>query len=348
MTTPAAETATPWVSSSAPGKLFLLGEYAVLAGAPALLTAVDRSVTVTVAARVSGGWLISAPSLGIHTLELDDHGALPADLAPRQRRDLRVFDAVRTAVLQHGARFSAPLVVTIDSNDFLLDGNKLGLGSSAAVAAALAAALANVGGLRLDRSRLCTLAIDAHRRAQHGTGSGGDVATSVYGGLLSYTQGQQPIPLEWPEDLTMFAVVTGTGSRTVDLVARVDAFARREPAQYRADIASLASLAGQARHALSSPDAFLALASDYFDALVELDTHAQAGIITERHRELHALAARHGATFKSSGAGGGDVGLAFCRAGDRAASLTAALEAAGADVVPLGFGAAGVQDGFTP
>jgi phosphomevalonate kinase len=49
--------------------------------------------------------------------------------------------------------------------------------------------------------------------------------------------------------------------------------------------------------------------------------------------------------FKSSGAGGGDVGLAFSRTGSPTEELRAALSAAGATVIPLGFQAAGLEDG---
>ena len=44
------------IEVSAPGKLVVSGEYAVLTGAPALVAAVDRRVTCTLAPRHSGGW----------------------------------------------------------------------------------------------------------------------------------------------------------------------------------------------------------------------------------------------------------------------------------------------------
>lgn len=44
------------VESSAPGKLVLSGEYAVLAGAKALVAAVDRRVVCLVQRRNEGDW----------------------------------------------------------------------------------------------------------------------------------------------------------------------------------------------------------------------------------------------------------------------------------------------------
>lgn len=333
------------VTASAPGKLFLLGEYAVLHGAPALLTAVDRRVRVTVHTSGHGAWLVNAPALDIVNCVLEDDGTLPAELDPQTRDRLRVFDAVRREVARRlSARdFLSGLTVTIDSAAFWHRGGKLGLGSSAAVAAALTAALAEAAGLRIDAAELRASATLAHREAQFGAGSGGDVAACCTGGLLTFRRDADPIVRSWPQELSMSVVVTGAGSSSTELVGRVAAYAERDPAGHRADLARLAELADQAVPALASVDAFMALADAYFDALLELDRHAAAGIVSARHRDLHAVAADAGGVFKTSGAGGGDVGLVFARRGAQAVGAEAALRRAGAEVVSLGFSAAGVR-----
>ena len=341
----------PTIRASAPGKLFLLGEYAVLEGAPALLTSVDRRVEVTVDESTTGSWQVSASNLGIRNLVLGTDGALPAGLTDQQRDHLRVFDQVRVAVQAAALQArvlpqsQTPLAITIDSSALSRGGHKLGLGSSAATAAGLTDALARTLGLTLDRDELFRLAHAAHRSAQNGAGSGGDVAASVHGGLIRYAPGAAVVPLRWPEELCISAVVTGEGALTTRLVGRVADYAAENPARHRADLDRLKHLAEQAEAALASPADFLRLASDYFAALTQLDAHAQAGIVSERHRELHALARRKGGIFKTSGAGGGDVGLAFSYAGEPTERLARALARAGASIVPLGFFAAGLQGG---
>jgi phosphomevalonate kinase len=333
------------IRTSAPGKLFLTGEYAVLAGAPAILTAVDRRVHVTVEESDSCSWRLRAPNLGIENLDLDTDGRLPAGLDPLLHAQLRLFDDVREAVLSRSSVMSRPLAISIDTDAFSRGGHKLGLGSSAAVATALSAALAAAVGLELDRGELFQLAHTAHRRAQNDTGSGGDVAASVYGGLLRYTQGAEPVALHWPAGLSIMAVVTGEGALTTRLVGRVAAYAAEDPESHRVDIARLSDLAARAPAALGHPSGFLRLATDYFTALALLDTHARAGIVSEWHHELHALAKREGGAFKTSGAGGGDVGLAFSYSGEPTQRLAGALAKVGAVVVPLGFFGPGVQEG---
>lgn len=336
------------VTASAPGKLFLLGEYAVLHGAPALLTAVDRRARVTIGT-AARDFTVTAPNLGLNA-QLNADGSLPDDLGAGEKDQLRVFTAVRETLIDDGLLPTLPaLAVSIDSSPFWATGaGKLGLGSSAAVAVALTSALTRAAGVRLERDRLCEVAIRAHRASQGGTGSGGDVAASVYGGLIGYTSGRPVEPLNWPKDVTMLVVVTGTGSSTPDLVARVKEYGEQDPEQHHADLERLAGLAAQAPHALASAEEFLDLASRYFDALDQLDSHSGAGIITQRHRELRQIAAESGAVFKSSGAGGGDVGLVFCNGPLQAKRALEALTEAGAQVLPLGLAAAGVQDGVSP
>jgi mevalonate kinase len=53
------------VAASAPGKLVLLGEYAVLDGAPALVLAVNRRATATLTPIPGARWEIVSPTLGL-------------------------------------------------------------------------------------------------------------------------------------------------------------------------------------------------------------------------------------------------------------------------------------------
>lgn len=53
------------LTASAPGKLVLLGEYAVLDGAPALVLAVNRRARAALATTTAEDFAVDAPSLGI-------------------------------------------------------------------------------------------------------------------------------------------------------------------------------------------------------------------------------------------------------------------------------------------
>jgi phosphomevalonate kinase len=163
---------------SAPGKLFLSGEYAVLWGGVARLVAVepraralvrpreDRRVDVVLAeGRVSG----QATPAGVRWDE-------PVD--ERTRFVATAIDLALRVVGRDGPGFS----VAFEPSP-LVNGQKLGLGSSAR-ATVLAAEAARLSlGASFDTLKL---ALMAHADAQGGKGSGGDVAVSFAGGVIRY------------------------------------------------------------------------------------------------------------------------------------------------------------------
>ena len=280
-------------------------------------------------------------SLGI---DLGDDGELPATLGAGVRDGLRVFDAVRSTVLTGGGRFATPLDILIDSSALSRDGHKLGLGSSAAVASALTLGLRKAAALPTDPDILSHAAIAAHRLAQGGTGSGGDVAASVHGGFLRFVPDAEPTALAWPSEVQIMTVLTGAGASTTDLVGRVRAYAAAEPARFAADLARLRKLAEHAHHALSFPSRLLRLASGLLRGACRARRARPGG---HRHRDPPPAARGRrpgGRRVQNLGAGGDDVGLAFAHRGEAAERLAAALTDAGAEIIPLSYGEAGVRE----
>ena len=169
------------VTANAPGKVVLCGEYAVLDGAPAVSMAVDRRAIAQVS-----------------TIDADEHVLDVAGTATPG--DFALFDAVLNQVRPGSERkFSARL----DTTAFAVRGRKLGIGSSAAIAVALAAALDPGGQSTLEN------AFAAHARLQGGLGSGIDVATSVSGGLIGFRRGAAITNLEWPRGLSYALLWSG-------------------------------------------------------------------------------------------------------------------------------------------
>ncbi|MES1943194.1 kinase ATP-binding domain, GHMP family protein [Salinisphaera sp. PC39] len=295
----------------------------MLEGAPALVAAVDRRARVRLA---------PAAEWSLATLpDLDGAGMARS----------AVFDAVRRTLAAHCEL--PPRAVTVDTRAFFGPEGKLGLGASAAVAAALTTALAAAGGLRAGPNELCALAIAAHREAQGGSGSGADVAAAIHGGVVDFAAGRDPYPLSWPRDLHAEAVVTGGGADTRDLVGTVRRLRETEPARYERHMGRLGRLAEAGRDAFAAGDAaaFVTAADDYREALAALGDAAGAAILLPAHARLAALAAEAGAVFKPSGAGGGDLGLVLADSPGKLERACAAIRSAGFAVPALRFGAAG-------
>ncbi|HEY6599318.1 MAG TPA: hypothetical protein VIZ30_08395, partial [Pseudomonadales bacterium] len=172
------------IVASAPGKLVVSGEYAVLVGAPALVLAVDRRVTSRLHDTSSGEWRFTsngyapdarhplATLLGAKPLPRTDPAYLCQHVLRRLLTTGIALDTLPTA-----------LTIDIDSRAGFDAGHKLGLGTSAAVCATLSGALLARCGSTRD---VFPIALDAHRAAQGGRGSGVDVAAACHGGLIRY------------------------------------------------------------------------------------------------------------------------------------------------------------------
>lgn len=122
------------VMAKAPGKLYLAGEYAVtLPGQPSIIMAVDRFVTVNLDPRTDA--LISMTSNLLGHRELSSSELLTVALDDDWRLVLRTLQLIQTYAIENGQPFTG-LTVSIDSQ-LTMAGQKLGLGSSAAVVMAL-------------------------------------------------------------------------------------------------------------------------------------------------------------------------------------------------------------------
>jgi mevalonate kinase len=156
------------ITASAPGKLFLLGEHAVLHGRRALVCAVDQRLSVTLQP-VRGTAVQLCSALG------EWRGHL-GELTPQEP-----FGFALAAIDAAGPPPTG-FNMTIRSDFSPL----VGLGSSAAVTVAVMAAIDRWCGRPRAAEELCRAATDVVRQVQGGRASGADVAASVYGGLLSY------------------------------------------------------------------------------------------------------------------------------------------------------------------
>lgn len=344
------------ILASAPGKVVLWGEYAVLEGAPAAVLAVNRRARCRLEASEPKSGHRAAPCASRNHSQGRSLGKLDArnDAAQSKAADLwrfasRGFKAsaaefqqlplqpptepaatlVWHVLRQFGDAELPPVSVLMDTQAFFADGSKLGLGSSAALCVALEGAFAALAGGRPNRAR----ALAAHKQAQGGLGSGIDVAASFFGGCLRFQQGEAaPRP-----DALMHRcfVWTGEPAQTVSRLGRLRDYLRR------GDRVALDALA-QRSEALSDRPTLSALAA-YAEALRNFDAAAQLGIHSAPHLALQRLAESEGLIYKPCGAGGGDLGMAVGASPQHLAPFRAAAQASGFKILELQTAKQGIQ-----
>lgn len=316
------------VVASAPGKVMVAGEYAVLSGVSALVAAVDARATARLTAGADGSPQIAAGS------------PAPWPLPP---------EVLLTKAEAERALGATPMDLTIDTSPLREGDRKLGLGSSAAGAVAAAAAVFASAGIdpARARDRVFRAALAGHHAvAPHG--SGADVAAAAHGGLLKYRREGDAVeitPRTMPSSLRTLLAWTGTPVRTSDLVDRVRALAARDARGHAAAIDAIADAAGALDRAIEKDDASAIFDATraHHDAMRVLGEKADAPIVTPSLAKLADVARAFGGASKPSGAGGGDVALVFVPRGIDESALGDELEANGLRLLSIALGADGAR-----
>lgn len=325
----AAERATS--SALAPGKLVLLGEYAVLEGGPAWVAAVERYVR----AEARPG----SPRLRV--------------FAPDEREILLSFANGRWTATPGWEIAAAALTaafgesvgeIVVDSRDFFVSGDKgpakAGFGSSSAVVAALLA-LGKYAGAPVEK--LYEAAREVHHVAQGRLGSGVDIAAAVYGGAFVFRNARYEEALAIPADLAIIPVWLGASASTPLLVGRVLEWKNAARNEYEELMQAMTTTAAVGLEYLRQGDTggFIEAAGDYGRRMSQLGRSAGIPVYTPLMDDLAGLVSGRGA-FKPSGAGGGDVGLVFTEA-DRGDEMRTLIAKGGFTILDLRFGAQGAR-----
>jgi phosphomevalonate kinase len=311
--------------ATAPGKLILTGEYAVLDGAPAIVIAVDRRAVArrNATPRGSSPFLIavaaeiaarrgSADPAARTALEISVDSSAFYDRTTTRR--IAATTLARSSVVGRRAPTDPGLPA-----DVPVDREKLGLGSSAAVTVAATALALETA----DRSEILEVALAAHARAQGprgARGSGADIAASVHGGTIVFSRpaGSGPCQIEprkWPAAVRIVPFYTGAAADTAQLVARVQASRDADRVAVDAALTAIAEASRAACAALAAPPdiapiALIGAIALGADATDRLAAATRIDLVPACVTAARGAVAQLGGTAKTTGAGGGDVGIA--------------------------------------
>lgn len=299
------------VTTMAPGKLVLFGEYSVLEGFPAIAASVNRYAKCEMHAH--------------HRFELDTqrfgifHRETLSEAPPFARAQL--FE-----------RSDLELKVRLHTDEFYQDtsrnSEKLGLGSSAAISVALAAGLTYFDAQELDAQALFEQTHALHRRVQ-GVGSGIDIAAACFGGTFCYQYTKSTnITRQHDHELvlntgsgtasfrplksmsnSMLGVYLGHGASTPTLVHQVHRLKLQDRTAYNEFMTEIGALSTLAINAWNNADreTLRNYANKNTEVLRALSGASKAAIIPKALDELNKFLVPQGAIAKTTGAGGGDI-----------------------------------------
>lgn len=342
------------IVASAPGKVVIIGEYAVLEGAPALVMAVDRRVRVSLHPHDDTSCSVTAPGLttdrGRFRLEPSGPAWLEGDAATFR---LAIHTMAGFFAAVGDGRRCRPFDLVLDSEPLTAnrDGEirKLGLGASAALTVALCHALGyhvasqhdDIPTLGLDRL------VDIHADFQGRRGSGLDIAASLHGGMIEYSRFPSPraAPAGLPDEVSYVFVWTGREAATGGFLARIDRWRRDDERSYQAIMDTLSEIARSAADAArgNEADTFLGRVSEYAVALEVLGSASGIDILSAPHRRLQDLARRYGVVYKPCGAGGGDIGVGMSRDPEALVGFRSGLAAGNFQPLSLKYDREGVE-----
>jgi phosphomevalonate kinase len=342
-----------------PGKLLIAGEYAVLEpNQQAIVVAVDRFITAYIEPSIQNQ--LSIPKYGLEPITWDmGNKFIHSD---QRLRFIQNSINVVNQYLQEKSVTLRPFHLTIKSElDDHATGKKYGLGSSAAVVVAVISAiltLHNEGKIEPQLTHIFKLAAIAHLKTQK-SGSGVDIAASTFGGWLAYSSFnpqwvgnelsrrkslcklvEKPWPnlsitaLNPPPKLKLSVGWTKESARTAPMISKVKKYREQNQDSYTRFLEKSSFAVNQMIKSFEKKDCDAAILSltQNRKALQILNEEAEITIETEKLESLCNCAEKFG-SGKSSGAGGGDCGIAFTTGDEQLEELHKAWQKEG--IVPL-------------
>ncbi len=337
------------IKVSAPGKLFLSGEWAVLeVGNPGVVTSVNKRVFVEIeeADKIS----VTIDDFDIRDLGAEFDGnelKWERELSDKEKKDTQfIKGSIETALkyLGDNAKKGFRIRSWGEQSQVEIEGEvkKVGFGSSAASVVATVAGILALNGEDISKreikDRIYKLSATAHYFVQGKVGSAFDVAASTYGGVFVYRRfdpkwlmekleaGEnlkeivdqkwsafEVEELEIPEGFDLSIGWTKESASTSAMVKQLNEWAKSNQDEYKRLYDQIANLVRELIPVWKekNKERVLEFLRKNEDFLRELGEKSGVNIETPDLKKLSEIANKNGAAGKLSGAGGGDCGIAI-------------------------------------
>ena len=287
------------VTASAPGKVILFGEHAVVLGKPAIALAVNRRVQVTIrpVKDLSNNFKVVIPSLDLQGSITSDKSTIE-NISYDQAGILKYIQgALQKTYIKGGLELEVSLDIPIGA----------GLGSSAAITVATLTAAARYTQQEMTSEQIAKISHQVELEVQ-GAASPMDTAISTYGGVI-YLHNGKTTPLQPAKDLPLIVGSTSQPGNTGKLIAEVAMLKNTYPIIINSIFDTIETVTNEAKQAITKGDEkrigeLMNINQGLLDAL---------GVNTWELSHLVYQARQAGALgSKLTGAGGGGSMIVYC------------------------------------
>ena len=287
------------ITASAPGKIILFGEHAVVFGKPAIAVAVDRRVQVTIRPikDLNDNFNIIIPSLNVQGTITPDKSTIENI----SHDEVGILQYIQRALQKTDIKGGLELEVSLDIPV------GAGLGSSAAITVATLTAAARYNQQEMTNDQIAKTSHEVELEVQ-GAASPLDTAISTYGGVI-YLHKEKTTPLQPANDLPLVVGYTSQPGNTGKLIAMVNKLRNTYPDVINPILNSIENVTNEAKQAIIKGDEkrigeLMNINQGLLDAL---------GVNTWELSHLIYQARQTGALgSKLTGAGGGGSMIAYC------------------------------------
>ena len=299
------------IKVSAPGKLMLMGDHAVVYGFPCIVTAVDKRLYV------------EAETVDNKEDEI---------ITPQVKESRFVLETIADFKEKLKLKKSVKIVTKGDFS------HNVGLGSSSAVTVATFAALSSLFNVSLSKRQIFDLSYKVNLKIQ-GLGSGFDIAAATYGGTLHFVTGGKVIEPLNIDSLPLVVGYSGVKADTPFYVRKVAETFKNRKTEMKRIFEKIARLVESAKKSLQ--DRNLNRLGSSMTENHELLQKLKVSIPKlDKMVEAALKAGAYGA--KLSGAGGGDCMIALTPE-DKRKTVEKAIEKVGGEIINVENNAEGAR-----
>jgi len=323
---------------SAPGKLFIAGEWAILEPKNfGIVAAIDKRTYAKIKRPPDENISITLKDFKINNLKatfLKDKLRFLKKLSKKEKKILAFSKTAIETALGYLENWR-PFQIEIWGDD----SRKLGLGFSAASTVAVIVAILTFHQKNLAREEIFKLSALSHYLVQGKIGSGFDIAASVFGGIFVYRR-FDPVWLEeqigkekniskiikkpWPnfyihrlnrpKNLNLLIGWTGKSALTSQLIKKFQIWREKNQSEYKRLMFGIGKLVKELIRVwkLGRKEKILELIKRNEILLKEFGEKSKLELETKKIKKLVEIAEKFGGAGKLSGAGSGDCGIAIC------------------------------------